>query len=138
MFVRGLLTPEAEGLAIVRTLNCSLAILLYVVKLWHMALTTDVDVAARPGRVGAFAVDAGLVMRVRVVRTAADGAGTGALVCGWPTGRVSADSSSKRMPSQRRLRMPPRRTRPNGPASIPTSLERRANPARPSNACLRD
>ena len=33
------------------------------------------------------------VMRVRVVLTAADGAGTGALVCGWPTGRVSADSS---------------------------------------------
>jgi hypothetical protein len=62
MFVRGLLTPEAEGLAIVRTPNCSLSILLYVVKLWHMALTTGVDVAARPGRVGAlgsFAVDAG-------------------------------------------------------------------------------
>ena len=61
MFVRGLLTPEAEGLAIVRTLNCSLAILLYVVELWHMALTTGVNVAARPGRVGAlgwFAVDA--------------------------------------------------------------------------------
>ena len=36
MFVRGLLTSlEAEGLAIVRTPNCSLAILLYVVKLWH-------------------------------------------------------------------------------------------------------
>jgi hypothetical protein len=35
MFVRGLLTLEAEGLAIVRTPNCSLAILLYVVKLWH-------------------------------------------------------------------------------------------------------
>ena len=62
MFVRGLLTPEAEGLAIVRTPNGSLAILLYVVKLWHMALTTGVDVAARPGGVGAlgsFAVDAG-------------------------------------------------------------------------------
>jgi hypothetical protein len=61
MFVRGLLTPEAEGLAIVRTLNCSLAILLYVVELWHMALTTGMNVAARPGRVGAlgwFAVDA--------------------------------------------------------------------------------
>jgi hypothetical protein len=29
--------------------------------------------------------------------------------CGWPTGRVSVDSSSKRMRSQRRLRMPPRR-----------------------------
>jgi hypothetical protein len=50
MFVRGLLTPEAEGLAIVRTPNGSLAILLYVVKLWHMALTTGVDVAARPGQ----------------------------------------------------------------------------------------
>jgi hypothetical protein len=49
---------------------------------------------------------AGLVIRVRVVLTAADGAGTGDIVCGWPTGRVSADSSSKRMPSQRRLRMP--------------------------------
>ena len=62
MFVRGLLTLEVEGPAIVRTPNCSLAILLYVVKLWHMALTTGVDVAARPGRVGAlgsFAVDAG-------------------------------------------------------------------------------
>ena len=62
MFVRGLLTLEAEGLAIVRTPNCSLAILLYVVKLWHVALTTGVNVAARPGRVGAlgsFAVDAG-------------------------------------------------------------------------------
>jgi hypothetical protein len=36
MFVRGLLTLlEAEGLAIVRTPNCSLASLLYVVKLWH-------------------------------------------------------------------------------------------------------
>jgi len=35
MFVRELLTLEAEGLAIVRTPNCSLAILLYVVKLWH-------------------------------------------------------------------------------------------------------
>ena len=33
------------------------------------------------------------VMRVRVVLTAADGAGTGALVCGWPSGPVSADSS---------------------------------------------
>ena len=62
MFVRGLLTPEAEGLAIVRTPNCSLAILLSVVGIWHMALTTGVNVAARPGRVralGSFAVDAG-------------------------------------------------------------------------------
>jgi hypothetical protein len=62
MFVRGLLTPEAEGLAIVRTPNCSLVILRSVVGIWHMALTTGVNVAARPGRVGAlgsFAVDAG-------------------------------------------------------------------------------
>ena len=58
---------------------------------------------------------AGLVMRVRVVLAAADGAGTGALVCGWPTGRVSADSSSKRMTSQRRLRMPPRRHKTEWP-----------------------
>jgi hypothetical protein len=35
--------------------------------------------------------------------------------CGWPTGRVSADSSSKRMPSQRRLRMPPRRHKTGWP-----------------------
>ena len=36
MFVRGLLTLlEAEGLAIVRTPECSLAILLNVVKPWH-------------------------------------------------------------------------------------------------------
>jgi hypothetical protein len=65
---------------------------------------------------------AGLVMRVRVVLTAADGAGTGALVCGWPTGRVSADSSSKRMPSQRRLRMPPRRHKTEWPYVDPNPL----------------
>ena len=41
------------------------------------------------------------VMRMRVVLTAADGAGTGDCVCGWPTGRMSADSSFKWMPSQR-------------------------------------
>ena len=29
--------------------------------------------------------------------------------CGWPTWRLSADSSFKRRPSRRRLRMPPRR-----------------------------
>ena len=61
-------------------------------------------------------------MRVRVVLTAADGAGTGALVCGWPTGRVSADSSSKRMPSQRRLRMPPRRHKTEWPYVDPNPL----------------
>jgi hypothetical protein len=76
-------------------------------------------------------------MRVRVVLTAADGAGTGALVCGWPTGRVS-DSSSKRMPSQRRLRMPPRRHKTEWPYVDPNPLERCANPARPSTACFRD
>jgi hypothetical protein len=65
---------------------------------------------------------AGLVMRVRVVLTAEDGAGTGALVCGWPTGRVSADSSSKRMPSQRRLRMPPRRHKTEWPLVDPNPL----------------
>src|SRR5215213_3488093 len=65
---------------------------------------------------------AGLVMRVRVVLTAADGAGTGALGCGWPTGRVSADSSSKRMPSQRRLRMPPRRHKTEWPYVDPNPL----------------
>jgi hypothetical protein len=62
MFVRGLLTPEAEGWRSSGLRICSLAILLYVVELWHMALTTGVDVAARPGGVGAlgsFAVDAG-------------------------------------------------------------------------------
>ena len=62
MFVRVFLTREAEGLAIVRTPNCFLVILRSVVGIWHMALTTGVDVAARPGRVGAlgsFAVDAG-------------------------------------------------------------------------------
>ena len=69
MFVRGLLTPEAEGLAIVRTPNCSLAILLSVVGIWHMALTTGVDVAARPGEaelerwVRSPSMPAGLVMR---------------------------------------------------------------------------
>jgi len=62
------------------------------------------------------------VMRVRVVLTAADGAGTGALVCGWPTGRVSADSSSKRMPAQRRLRMPPRRHKTEWPYVDPNPL----------------
>jgi len=61
-------------------------------------------------------------MRARVVLTAADGAGTGALVCGWPTGRVSADSSSKRMPSQRRLRMPPRRHKAEWPYVDPNPL----------------
>ncbi len=61
-------------------------------------------------------------MRVRVVLTAADGAGTGALVCGWPTGRMSADSSSKRMPSQRRLRMPPRRHKTEWPYVDPNPL----------------
>jgi hypothetical protein len=65
---------------------------------------------------------AGLVMRVRVVLTAADGAGMGALVWGWPTGRVSADSSSKRMPSQRRLRMPPRRHKTEWPYVDPNPL----------------
>ena len=65
---------------------------------------------------------AALVMRVRVVLTAADGAGTGALVCGWPTVRVSADSSSKRMPSQRRLRMPPRRHKTEWPYVDPNPL----------------
>jgi hypothetical protein len=65
MFVRGLLTLlEADGLAIVRTPNCSLGIFYtsWDYGLWHMALTTGVNVAARPGRVGAlgsFAVDAG-------------------------------------------------------------------------------
>ena len=67
-------------------------------------------------------MSAGWVMRVRVVLTAADGAGTGALVCGWPTGRVSADSSSKRMPSQRRLRMPPRRHKTEWPYVDPNPL----------------
>jgi len=81
---------------------------------------------------------AGLVMRVRVVLTAADGAGTGSLVCGWPTGRVNADSSSKRMPSQRRVRMPPRRHKTEWPYVDPNPLERRANPARPPTACFRD
>ena len=65
---------------------------------------------------------AGLVMRVRVVLTAADGAGTGDIVCGCPAGRVSADSSSKRMPSQRRLRMPPRRHKTEWPYVDPNPL----------------
>ena len=42
--------------------------------------------------------------------------------CGWPTGRVSADSSSKRMPSQRRLRMPPRRHKTGWPDVDPNPL----------------
>jgi hypothetical protein len=121
----GLLTPEA-GLAIVRTPNCSLSILLYVVEPWHMALTTGVNVAARPGRVGAlgsFAVDAGRFGDAGAGR--ADRRGrrrNGALVCGWPTGRVSAASSSKRMPSQRRLRMPPRRHKTEWPYVDPNPL----------------
>jgi hypothetical protein len=62
MFMRGLLTPEAEGLVIVRAPTFCTRTLLYVVGLWHMALTTGVNVAARPGRFGALgslAVDAG-------------------------------------------------------------------------------
>ena len=42
--------------------------------------------------------------------------------CGWPTGRVSVDSSSKRMPSQRRLRMPPRRHKTGWPYVDPNPL----------------
>ena len=65
---------------------------------------------------------AGLVMRVRVVLAAADSAGTGDIVCGCPAGRVSADSSSKRMSSQRRLRMPPRRHKTEWPYVDPNPL----------------
>jgi hypothetical protein len=42
--------------------------------------------------------------------------------CGWPTGHVSVDSSSKRMPSQRRLRMPPRRHKTGWPYVDPNPL----------------
>src|SRR5215213_3336306 len=61
MFVRGLLTPETEGLAIVGLLICARN---FVLRRATMAYggTTGVNVAARPGRVGAlgsFAVDAG-------------------------------------------------------------------------------
>lgn len=41
---------------------------------------------------------------------------------GWPTRRVSVDSSSKRMPSQRRLRMPPRRHKTGWPYVDPNPL----------------
>ena len=46
----------------------------------------------------------------------------GSRCCGWPTGRVSVDSSSKRMPSQRRLRMPPRRHKTGWPYVDPNPL----------------
>ena len=65
---------------------------------------------------------AGFLMRVRVVLTAADGAGTGDIVCGCPAGRVSADSSSNRMPSQRRLRMASRRHKTEWPYVDPNPL----------------
>ena len=61
MFVRGLLTPETEGLAIVGLLICARN---FVLRRATMAYggTTGVNVAARPGRIGAlgsFGVDAG-------------------------------------------------------------------------------
>jgi hypothetical protein len=80
-----------------------------------MALTTGVNAAARPGRVGAlgsFAVNAGgLVMRVRVVADRRGQRRNGRPRVWMPIWRVSADSSSNRMPFQRRLGMPPRRHR---------------------------
>jgi hypothetical protein len=65
---------------------------------------------------------AGLVMRARGALAAADGAGTGEIVCGWPTGRMSADSSSKRMPSQPHPPMPPRRHKTGWPYVDPNPL----------------
>ena len=63
MFLRGLLNiTGGEGARDRLDSELFSRHFLYVVRLWHMGITTGVDVAARPGLVGAlgsFAVDAG-------------------------------------------------------------------------------